>query len=230
MIADYGIGQPKPSAKPKKSKPAEEIYEAEDGAIIISPALQKDMDAAANEIRKLQGKTIQNTVAIGVHLSNMKGRLKHGEFTKWWQREFPSAYAVDIARAMKAARAWTAIRKLEPEAKIDLLPPTLLYDFSNLSDDQRQEIAEAAKAGTKLKAGDFKKAATSKKTSAPAATSTDKGQDKAEELAKLIADALPRDIAMKLSNHPGFTVPMFGELLRKEIAGSFGAASSGGAA
>ena len=92
----------------------------------------------------------------------------------------------------------------------------------------RPEVAGAAKAGTKLKAGDFKKAATSKKASA--ATSTDKGHDKAEELAKVIAGALPKDIAMKLANHPGFTAPALSKLLQKEIAGSFTVSSGGGAA
>jgi hypothetical protein len=49
-------------------------------------------------------------------------------------------------------------------------------------------------------------------------------------LAKLIAIALPKNVAMKLANHPGFAASVFDEPCRRKIAGSFGDASSGGAA
>lgn len=216
--------KPKQKAKPsEKQQPAPEIYKEGD-KVFISPALQKDMDAAAIEIRKLHGNAMRNIAAVGVHLIKMKDRLKHGEFAKWYVREF-GWDAMTASRYMRAARAWGAIRQLEPEAKIDLLPPTLLYDFDKLSDDQQLEIAEAAKAGEKLKAGDFKKQATSKKTSAPAPASTDKGEEAAEALAKIIVEALHHAVREKIAGHAGFRSPAFGALLQKEIAGSFGVSS-----
>jgi hypothetical protein len=214
---------------PASAKPgsADEITKAADGTIIIPPSIQRDMDTTANEIRKVHGKTTNAIVAIGGNLIRMKDRLKHGEFAKWYDREF-GWDAMTVSRYMKAARARSSIREIEPAAKIDLLPPTLLYDFDKLSEHQQLEVAEAAKVGRKLRAGDFKKAPTSKR--APVQALADKNQDTAADLAKRIADALPHPTREKVCGHAGFNSPAFGGLLSKAITASFGVRSNEGAA
>ena len=82
-------------------------------------------------------------------------------------------------------------------------------------------IAKAAKRSKKVKP------ATSKNASATA--SVDKDQDAAEELTKVIADALPHATRQEVDGHAGFNAPAFGGLLSKAIAASFGVRSSGGA-
>jgi hypothetical protein len=134
---------------------------------------------------------------------------------------------------MNAAKAFDELagRGCAPEA-VALLPPTTLYDFDRQSEEHKDKCVKAIKSGTIAKAVKKTKptktatAATSKKASA----STDKGQDEAEALAKLIVEALPDAVRERISGHPGFASPAFGELLRKELAASFGVPSSGGAA
>jgi len=132
---------------------------------------------------------------------------------------------------MNAARAFDELaeRGCSPEA-IVLLPPTALYDFDRKLEEYKDKCAKIIMSGAiaaAVKRSKKVKPATNKNTSSTA--STDKNQDAAEELAKLIADALPHAAKQKIDGHAGFNAPAFGALLSREIVASFGVRSSGGA-
>jgi len=194
-----------------EAKPPTEIAKKEDGTVVIPPELLNEMNAAAGRIRDLHDKSVKNLVAIGRDLIAMKSVLKHGQFTKWYEHEF-GWNGTTVKRYMDGARGWDEIVKLEPEAKVEILPHTLLYTFGKLSETQQLEIAQAAKTGNHVKADDYKK-----KASVPASSRND-----AEALAKLIASSLQIRDAMTIANKPGFDAPVFGKLLKKAISNSFG--------
>ncbi|MEO3387598.1 hypothetical protein [Mesorhizobium sp. CAU 1741] len=204
------------------TRPTDRITKGADGNIIIPPSLEKEMSKAADQIRKLHGTAIANIVGIGAHLLKMKAQLKHGEFARWYEREF-GWNAMTVNRRMNAAQAWMAIRKCVPEAKLGSLPPTLLYDYGKLTSDQQREVALAAKSGSKIKADDFKKSPEKNAAKSPPVNSNN---DAAEELARLITDALPLSRRREIANHSGFRAASFGQTLQKGIARSFGASSN----
>lgn len=132
---------------------------------------------------------------------------------------------------MNAVRAFDELAKrgCSPEATA-LLPPTTLYEFDKLSEEFKDklvkivmsgDIAKATKRSKKEKAGANKNASPT--------DSRDKNQDAAEELAKIIAGALPHAFREKIDGNAGFKSRAFGKLLGKAIATSFGAASKRGA-
>ncbi|MHA6643232.1 DUF3102 domain-containing protein [Mesorhizobium sp. A623] len=185
--------------------------------------------SVADRIRARQRRGVLMLVENGRDLITVKEKMGHGLFGEWLKREFGWSER-SAQNYMNAVRAFDELegRGCVPEA-IAFLPLTMLYDFDKQSDADKEKCVKAVKSGT-LKAVQgmkTKKAATSKTTSIPAAAPTGKDHGAAEALAKLIAGKLLASFKMQIGSHAGFASPVFGEILQKECARSFGADSSG---
>ena len=100
---------------------------------------------ATSKIRSLFRRTLEDVIAIGIELKEMKRRLK-GQYSLWLEAEFPMSQRF-ARRCMGVVDAG-----LTPEGGFERVPISLIYELANESTPQeaRQEIARRSQTGERI--------------------------------------------------------------------------------
>ncbi len=127
-------------------------------ALFSYDALEPDTRAYVQErtveIRALARRTVEDIIAIGGKLADVKARLGHGQFGAWLEREFH--WDQRMARNFMSAYA-----KFKSEIISDLdIGPTVVYLLASPSvpDEAVETVLERARAGEHITVADVKQA------------------------------------------------------------------------
>jgi hypothetical protein len=234
LAAGRKRAQERAEAKKAKEKEAAKAAKIEQAAL----------DAAEKKIKLALAKGADAIVEVGEELNRIKQDHK-GRFTKWREDNLRLSNG-SANNYMNAATAVKELRGLVAADKHDAiyrLKPTILYGWHKLDDDGKTTIA------TKVENGEIvDKLPPRKPKEQPASsTSSDEGSPgedhdadadgapvtvqandpdtkAAEELARKIVAALPRDIRNSLRNHLGYQSLNLGKALKSAMIqkGKFG--------
>jgi hypothetical protein len=110
---------------------------------------------ATTKIRSLFRRTLEDVIAIGIELKEMKRRLK-GRYTEWLDAEFPMSRRF-AHRCMEVVDAG-----ITPEGGYENVPISLIYELASESTPQeaRQEIVRRAESGETITRKTVKKVTT----------------------------------------------------------------------
>jgi hypothetical protein len=218
------------AARARNQRRADEKKAREKEAAKAAKEEQAALDAAAKKIKLALAKGADAIVEVGEELHRIKKDHK-GRFTKWREENLrlSNGSANNYMNAAKAVGELRGLVATDKHDAINRLPPTILYGWHKLDDDDKQEIA------TKIEAGEIMKALPRKEKPAPAtaAGSGDEGEEgdetapvsqandpdtkDAEELARKLAALMEREDCATLRKLSGFKSVRFGEILQSAL-------------
>jgi hypothetical protein len=110
----------------------------------------KFVQDATDEIRRLGQQTAENVIAIGKHLTEVKGRLNHGQFGQWLASEF--SWSERTAQRFMQAHEVFHANPTPVSGLVRYLDPTAIYQLSAPSTPEaaREEVLQKVETGEKV--------------------------------------------------------------------------------